>query len=443
MALQVGQQIGSYRITAAIASGACGDVYQATHVILTSRVVALKLLHASFLESQQRIEAFYQEARFLEVLKHPYILPVLDVNTHEGYPYIVMEYAAHGSLRGVLNQRRQKPLTLSDTLHNLGQIGEALAFAHQHQIVHCDLKPENILFDGANQALLTDFGIAAVLHNQQMEAVEIGGTPAYMAPEQFQGKVHYESDQYALACIAYEMLTGQQPFISSDPTQLMQMHLHDKPAIPSHLNSALPPSVDQAVLKALSKQYNRRYPDVTSFISAMRPQQQQVDYSAYLPTYNKPGPKLILREGHRARQASSDEIHDEATLSGVDAQELAKAAKEYAARKPSTTAKPATTKSRATTGTRTTKKTPGTAKTTRKSVDGSPTKPVKKTTIARAIKPEAEKSPTAKKSTAVRKNASSTGSASAAKPARKPATRSKVTGTTTAKKPTARKSPPR
>lgn len=162
MASRIGQQIGNYRLVAEIASGAFGDVYLAHHSILTERRVALKLLHAYLLSEEDR-EQFLQEARFLEHLKHPHIVPLIDVGISDDLPYLVTDYALVGSLRQVL--RKQAPSLLPEALalRTLTQVGQALHYAHQQQIIHRDLKPENILFNTPNEALLGDFGIATML----------------------------------------------------------------------------------------------------------------------------------------------------------------------------------------------------------------------------------------------------------------------------------------
>ncbi len=100
----------------------------------------------------------------------------------------------------------------------LSQVGQALQYAHQQNIIHRDLKPENILFNTRGEAVLADFGIAAVLASARTRQVGFGGTPAYMAPEQFEGIISTKSDEYALGCIAYELLTGRKPFTIPHPS---------------------------------------------------------------------------------------------------------------------------------------------------------------------------------------------------------------------------------
>jgi serine/threonine protein kinase len=131
------------------------------------------------------------------------------------------------------------------------------------------MKPENILFNAKNEALLADFGLATSLSTTSIKHVDSAGTPRYMAPEQFQGDVSKESDQYGLACIAYELVTGRPPFTDKDFYALGYQHLTEDPIPPSQLNPHLPATLDQVILKAMAKQRTDRYHDVSSFISAL------------------------------------------------------------------------------------------------------------------------------------------------------------------------------
>ncbi len=203
--------VGNYQVIRQLAVGAFGSVYLGRHNVLTNRFVAIKMMQAAPLDSLEKRESFLQEARFLEMLRHPYILPIVDVGIHKAIPYLVTEYAPNGSLRDLLQSQLQDLLPPERSLIILTQIGQALHHAHQQQIIHRDLKPEKIVFNAQGDALLTDFGIATMLATASIKNIDTAGTPTYMAPEQFQGKVSKESDQYALGCIAYELFTGHPP----------------------------------------------------------------------------------------------------------------------------------------------------------------------------------------------------------------------------------------
>ncbi len=256
--------IGNYCIISELAMGAFGRVYLARHTVLTNRVVALKLMHTVPLSSEQECNQFLQEARFLELLRHDYILPILDVGIHQGMPYIVSEYASGDSLRNRMKDKTLQPLREVEIQKILSQVGEALQYAHQKNIIHRDLKPENILFNAKNDALLADFGLATMLATASIKYISNAGTPRYMSPEQFRGIVSKESDQYALGCIAYELCTGHPLFGGHDPFSLMYQHVNDEPVSPSKFNPNVPPNVEQAILKALAKQRHDRHTDISS-----------------------------------------------------------------------------------------------------------------------------------------------------------------------------------
>ncbi len=264
----VGTQIGNYRITAEINSGAFGSVYKAEHMHLKARIVAIKLLHAYMGSSNER-EQFLLEAQFLAMLEHPHILPLIDFGFSEGRPYLIAKYAVGGSLRDLL--RPEVPLPVEYTIAILKQIGQALYYAHERNIIHRDLKPENILFNEQGEALLADFGIATMLATASVKHLTtIGGTPPYMAPEQFQGIISKEGDQYALGCIAYELMTGRLPFTAPDFLSMGFKHLTESPTAPSQFNSQLPTAVEAVILKAMAKQRVERHTDIPAFLVALQ-----------------------------------------------------------------------------------------------------------------------------------------------------------------------------
>ncbi len=265
----IGKQVGNYRITEAINSGAFGRVYKGVHLYLANRIVAIKVLHLNYLESDKERANFLREAQFLEMLKHEHILPIYDVGIDdEGFPYLVAEFAPNSSLRDRMEEK-ETLLPLNQVLTVLTQVGQGLQYVHEQNIVHRDLKPENILFNIKNEALIADFGIAVFLETTKTKYVNVIGSPLYMAPEQFEGAASPRSDQYALACIAYELLTGQPPFMAKHAVTIGKMHQSKAPLPPSELNPAIPPYMERAILRALEKQRENRYPDIISFVHAL------------------------------------------------------------------------------------------------------------------------------------------------------------------------------
>ena len=260
--------IGEYRVLEEIASGSSGRVYRAEDPKHKNTPVAIKLLHSASLSSQQERDRFLQEARFLTLLKHPNILPVLDVGFEKDLPYIVTEFASHGSLLDYLKKLAPRPLPASEALYIVIQVGQALQYAHSQNIIHRDLKPANILFSANGTAMLADFGIATVLANSMQYGTVIG-TPSYMAPEQFRGTISKEGDQYALGCITYELVTGRRPFSAADFFTLGAKHMSETPIPPTQLNILLSHSLDQVIFKAMAKKRNERYPNIAAFIAAL------------------------------------------------------------------------------------------------------------------------------------------------------------------------------
>ncbi|GLV56360.1 hypothetical protein KDH_32010 [Dictyobacter sp. S3.2.2.5] len=264
----LGSQLGSYVLVEILGHGAFGSVYLGRHFLLEHKPpVAVKVLNTT-LNTQEEIDRFFQEAVILDKLTHPNILPIIDANLYEGYPFFVAEYAPGGSLRDRLDALNGSPMPLMDAMHILNQVGQALQHAHDLDIVHRDLKPANILFNAEGDTVLADFGIA--IQVQKTRRVDEIGTPPYMSPEQFKGKISKKSDQYALGCVAYELLTGQQLFVADDPYTIGYKHIYEQPILPSELNPNIPPAIEAVILKALAKERDDRFENVADFVIALR-----------------------------------------------------------------------------------------------------------------------------------------------------------------------------
>jgi len=273
--------IGGYRLIAEIGRGGFASVFTGKHIIFHDKpIVAIKVLHtrlASLEQQELLIQEALQEAQLLAQLKHPHILSVLDAGIYERSLYLITEFATNGSLRDRLQRQKSKPFPTAEAIQLLSQIGQALHYAHERNIVHCDLKPDNILFNAKGDALLADFGIAAVLTSGETKDVGRRGTIYYMAPEQFAGKASPKSDQYALGCIAYELFTGQRLFVIPHPSLEVMWYHHAKvePIAPRQINPQLPVHIEQAILKAVEKERKNRYTTVPVFIAALQKSSQQ------------------------------------------------------------------------------------------------------------------------------------------------------------------------
>jgi serine/threonine protein kinase len=269
---QIGETVGNYRLVELLGSGVFGSVYLAENTVLQERQVAVKFLKLEHMQSPLERDTFVHEARLLTQLEHPSILSMIDVGLHNNVPYIVTEYAPNGTLKSYLKKKASQPVTVKEALRILAPIGRALHYAHTRNIVHRDLKPANILFNAENEALLADFGVALMLPaGETLWSDVLRGSPAYMSPEQFSGAASPKCDQYALACIAYELLTGQQPFTPAHSTLKDWENCHaNTPAVdPRRLNSAIPKRVSEAILKALAKDRDDRHETVEVFLQAL------------------------------------------------------------------------------------------------------------------------------------------------------------------------------
>jgi serine/threonine-protein kinase len=217
-------------------------------------------------------ERFLREIGIAARLSHPHLVPLLDSGEAHGLLYYVSAYIPGGSLRDRL--RKEGRIPVADAVRITSEIGAALDYAHRAGFVHRDVKPENILFaDG--HALLADFGIARACSPGREERVtEIGfalGTPQYMSPEQASGESTLDgrSDVYSLACVSYEMLTGQPPFVGGAAQTIMARHLTETPRRVRTIAPDVPASIEAALMRALAKDPSHRFPTVTSFIDAL------------------------------------------------------------------------------------------------------------------------------------------------------------------------------
>ncbi|MGK2960580.1 MAG: protein kinase domain-containing protein [Gemmatimonadaceae bacterium] len=235
------------------------------------RKVAIKILRQD-IGISVGAERFLREIGIAARLSHPHIVPLIDSGQFDGLLYYVSPYVSGGSLRDRLNRGSQLPL--DEALRIATEIGTGLDYAHRNGFVHRDVKPENILF-ADDHALLADFGIAHVAAAPGVEPITKGGialgTPEYMSPEQAagDGNVGSATDIYALACVVFEMLAGQPPFRGSSPIATMAKHVTEKPRSIRSLRPEVPPVIDHAVMRALSKIPTQRFPTVAEFTSAL------------------------------------------------------------------------------------------------------------------------------------------------------------------------------
>lgn len=261
------KRIGRYEIQKVLGFGAFGRVYEAFDPDL-ERAVAIK---TPILPPGSPRE-FLREARAIADIHHPHICPVYDVGQHDGLPYIVMRYVKGGTLDTLLASAIPAP---ADALRFAEQIAKGLEAAHACGIIHRDLKPANVLFDeAANTLLIADFGLARWSEQTTASGGGIKGTPAYMAPEQWNpggqfGNISALSDVYSLGVILFRMLTGVSLFPGTTSPEQMFAHSFTAPRKASEALPALGTQFDELCLWAVRKQPAERYPSAEKFASAL------------------------------------------------------------------------------------------------------------------------------------------------------------------------------
>jgi hypothetical protein len=239
---------GRYRIVALLGRGGMGEVYRADDLTL-GQPVALKFLPQSILDNPNALERFRNEVRMARRVSHPNVCRVYDLTELGGNFFLSMEYIDGEDLGALL--RRIGRLPSDKALEIARKLCAGLSAAHEKGVLHRDLKPGNVMLDGRGQVLLTDFGLAGIAN--QIEGAEVrNGTPAYMAPEQLDGKeVTVKSDIYALGLVLYEILTGKRPFESDTLAGLVQARRDSSLVNPSTLVKDLDPRVERVILRCL------------------------------------------------------------------------------------------------------------------------------------------------------------------------------------------------
>jgi serine/threonine protein kinase len=268
----IGQRFEHYQVEAFLGEGGMGSVYRARD-LKHDRLVALKVMHAQLSQQAQFQQRFAQEAQAAANFNTPSIVKIHQHGTHEGIPFIVMEYISGGSLVSYLKQLRYSGnhLGLEEVIAMAAQVADGLGYAHQRGVIHRDIKPDNILLKlqreqpgiagGApRQAVITDFGLAILLKKGEDVATNpfMGSLP-YMSPEQCLNQpLDGRSDIYSLGIMLYQLTTGQLPFKINAPADIIK-HVEDPPLPPRLVNPDLPEAVETVILKTLAKKPGDRH----------------------------------------------------------------------------------------------------------------------------------------------------------------------------------------
>jgi len=266
------KQFGRYIITEELGRGATGVVYAGDDPVI-HRKVAIKVIHFDSLlggtDATSMRERLFREARLAGLLSHPGIATIFDVGECDGRAYIAMERVWGPSLQDVLSSGR--PPERAQALDILRQTAAALDYAHGKSIVHRDVKPANILLQDGVTVKVVDFGIAKIMSAETKSRTSFGmGTPSYMSPEQIEaGAVDGRADQFSLAVVAFELLTGTRPFKADTPASLLHSIVYgDRPSAQAQ-NRTLPSRVDRVFFRALQKRPENRYGSCAEFVAAL------------------------------------------------------------------------------------------------------------------------------------------------------------------------------
>jgi hypothetical protein len=280
-----------YRVVALAGRGGMGEVYRAEDLKL-SQIVAIKFLPASLSHDAQALARFHSEVRIARQVSHLNVCRVFDIGDADGVPFLTMEYVDGEDLASLV--RRIGRLSSDKAIEIARQVCAGLSAAHERGVIHRDLKPANLMLDGAGKIRITDFGLAAIaaaLDGSDIKA----GTPAYMAPEQLEGKeVTLRSDLYSLGLVLYEILTGKRAFNATTLPELIKQRESASPTNPSALVRDLDPLVERVILRCLEKDPAQR-PISALQVAAAFPGGDPL--AAALAAGETPSPEMVAAAG--------------------------------------------------------------------------------------------------------------------------------------------------
>jgi eukaryotic-like serine/threonine-protein kinase len=258
-----------YRVVRHIANGGMASVWAAEDELL-GRLVAVKVLAPGYAQDERANRRFLREARAGARLSEcRNVVTVYDIGEHDGRPFMVMEHFSGGTVADRLRSGRAIPRAMA--LRWLREAGDALDCAHGHDVVHRDVKPANLLLDERGRLAVGDFGIATVATEASLtQTGQVLGTAAYISPEQARGHPATDaSDRYALAVVAFELLTGRRPFTADHPAAQARAHVEDSVPAASAVGTGLPPRVDRVLAAGMAKDPGHRPATAADFMEAL------------------------------------------------------------------------------------------------------------------------------------------------------------------------------
>ena len=266
----IGRILQDYRILSRLGRGGMGVVYLAERMSQAGEQVALKLIHLDE-AGPLALARFQREYQMASRLRHPNLVQVHDFGQTDVLHYLALEYVPGTTLRRHLPPRG---LELQQALPWMVTLTEALAYCHQHGVLHCDLKPENVMISERGQLKLLDFGLAREELGQQLTPLDaLVGTPCYLAPERFSQDTRRPTaavDQYALGILFFEMLTGRPPFLSQDLRLYASMHQQQELPPLQQIRPDLPLQLVETIARMLEKQPESRFPSLEPVLQALR-----------------------------------------------------------------------------------------------------------------------------------------------------------------------------
>lgn len=270
--------MNKYELHDLIAKGGTGNVYHGIRII-TDEPVAIKIINKKEVESPSDLKRMRRGIMACSLMNHPNIIKIYDYGqTDVGEPAIIMEYVNGDTLKNILE--KQGPMDITTTISILKQVAEALNYAHSKGIVHRDIKPDNIMLEPHGndyRVTLADFGVARWfkggkrLKNPTVKGIAVG-TPSYMSPEQINGLTDIDgrADIYGLGVVAYEMLTGKNPFRRKKMIDILKAHLFDStPAFPEEIVKTMPIALLKVIQRMLNKDRSRRIQSAAALLKAL------------------------------------------------------------------------------------------------------------------------------------------------------------------------------
>ena len=287
-----------YRIIGLLGRGGMGEVYRADDLKL-GQPVALKFLPPKLAEDPVRRERFFAEVRITRQLSHPNICRVYDIAEIDGRHFLSMEFIDGEDLASLL--KRIGHLSNEKALDIARQLAAGLAAAHERGVLHRDLKPANIMLDGHGRVRITDFGLA-IAAEDETQAAEIAGTPAYMAPEQLAGKgATVRSDMYSLGLVLYEIYTGKKAFTATTLAELREQKETHTPRAISEIREGMDPVVERLIRRCMERDPNARPSSVAQLALAL-PGGDPL--AAALAAGETPSPEMVAASGREGRASS-------------------------------------------------------------------------------------------------------------------------------------------